>query len=95
LFGFTAITWNAIGMLAIVAEVGTHAAGRASGLVQSGFYGGFVVTPALFGYSVDRTDEWSLGWWAVLVMFAGAAVVAFAWLVSRRHARRAEIIETV
>ncbi|HZA40565.1 MAG TPA: MFS transporter [Actinomycetota bacterium] len=96
LFGLTAITWNAIGMLAIVAEVGTHAAGRASGLVQSGFYGGFVVTPALFGYSVDRTDEWSWGWWGVVAMFAGASVVAFSWLASRRSAaRRAEIIETV
>ena len=95
LFGLTAITWNAIGMLAIVAEVGTHAAGRASGLVQSGFYGGFVLTPALFGYSVDRTDEWTWGWWGVIAMFAGSAVVAFLWLVSRRHARRAEIIETV
>jgi cyanate permease len=96
LFGLTAITWNAIGMLAIVAEVGTHAAGRASGLVQSGFYGGFVVTPALFGYSVDRTQEWSWGWWGVLAMFAGATVVAFAWHTSRRNtARRAELIETV
>jgi predicted MFS family arabinose efflux permease len=95
LFGLTAITWNAIGMLAIVAEVGTHAAGRASGLVQSGFYGGFVVTPALFGYSVDRTEEWTLGWWGVVAMFAGASAVAFTWLVSRRNAaRRAEIIET-
>jgi predicted MFS family arabinose efflux permease len=95
LFGLTAITWNAIGMLAIVAEVGTHAAGRASGLVQSGFYGGFVVTPALFGYSVDRTQEWSWGWWGVVAMFTGAAVVAFSWLASRRNAsRRAELIET-
>lgn len=96
LFGLTAITWNAIGMLAIVAEVGMHAAGRASGLVQSAFYGGFVVTPALFGYSVDRTDEWTWGWWGVVGIFTAATVVAFLWLASRRGAaRRTRIIETV
>ena len=94
LFGLTAVTWNAIGMLAIVAEVGTHSAGRASGLVQAGFYAGFVATPALFGYSVDRTKEWSWGWWGVVALFAGATVVAFAWLASRRNiTRRADVIE--
>jgi len=85
-FGMTAITWNAIGMLVIVAEIGTHAAGRASGIVQSGFYAGFVVTPSLFGYSVDRSGEWTIGWVGVALMFVAATVVAGAWRTSRRKA---------
>jgi predicted MFS family arabinose efflux permease len=76
LFGATAISWNAIGMLAVIVEVAPHDAGRASGLVQTGFYAGFVASPILFGYSVDVTGGYGPGWSAIALLFVVAAAVA-------------------
>jgi predicted MFS family arabinose efflux permease len=86
MFGTTAVTWNAVGMLAIVAEVESEEAGRASGYVQTGFYAGFVVSPALFGYSVDVTGSYAWGWSGAAVAFAAAAFVAAMWHRARRAA---------
>lgn len=85
IFGATAVTWNAVGMLAIVAEVDSDAAGTASGFVLSGFYAGFVVSPILFGYSVDRTGAYVWGWGGIALVFSAATVVALAWDASRRR----------
>jgi nitrate/nitrite transporter NarK len=85
LFGASAITWNAIGMLAILVEVSAEDAGRASGYVQTGFYGGFVVSPILFGYSVDVTGGYGLGWGSVAVVFLLATLLALGWEASRRQ----------
>lgn len=76
LFGATAISWNAIGMLAVLVEVAPQDAGRASGLVQTGFYAGFVASPILFGYSVDVTGGYGPGWTAIAIVFVFAAAVA-------------------
>lgn len=91
LFGATAVTWNAVGMLAIVSEVESDAAGIASGLVLSGFYAGFVVSPILFGYSVDRTGAYTWGWGGISVVFSAATVVALTWDASRRKDSRAQV----
>lgn len=82
-FGATAGAWNAVGMLAIVREVDASATGRASGIVQSGFYLGLLVCPILFGASVDATGGYDLGWAGVTGAFAAAAVLSAVW-----HARR-------
>lgn len=79
LFGLTGITWNAVGMLAVLTEVDAREAGRASGYVLTGFYIGFVVSPSLFGYSVDATGSYTLGWSGIVVTFAAATIVAAAW----------------
>ena len=84
LFGASAVTWNAVGMLAIVAEVDSDVAGTASGMVLSGFYAGFVVSPILFGYSVDRTGGYVWGWGGIALVFFAATAVAVAWDVLRR-----------
>jgi MFS family permease len=76
LFGATAISWNAIGMLMVLVEVGSQDAGRASGLVQTGFYAGFVASPILFGYSVDVTGGYGPGWTAIAGVFVAATAVA-------------------
>jgi nitrate/nitrite transporter NarK len=83
LFGVSAITWNTVGMIAVLAEVGDADAGRASGYVQSGFYGGYAFSPVLFGYSVDTTGDYSTGWLAVTVVFVIATLVALLWHRSR------------
>jgi predicted MFS family arabinose efflux permease len=88
LIGATAVTWNVVGMLAIVAEVDGRAAGLASGYVQTGFYSGFVGSPVLFGYAVDRTGEYTIGWLAVAGVFAAATVLALAWHMSRARQTR-------
>jgi MFS family permease len=89
LIGATAVTWNVVGMLAILAEVDGRAAGLASGYVQTGFYLGFVFSPVLFGYLVDRTDEYTLGWLGVAGVFTAATGIALAWYVTRARARHA------
>jgi predicted MFS family arabinose efflux permease len=72
--GATAVAWNATGMLAVVSTVGAERAGHASGQVLFGFYGGFVLTPPVFGYAVDRLGTYAPGWTAVAFLFAFAAV---------------------
>jgi predicted MFS family arabinose efflux permease len=89
LYGATAITWNSVGMLLVLAEVGTEEAGRASGWVLLGFYGGFAVSPTLFGYSVDASGSYILGWSGVTVIFAVAAALAWMWYRRRARARKA------
>lgn len=85
LIGATAVTWNVVGMLAIVAEVDDRAAGLASGYVQTGFYLGFVISPALFGYLVDRSGDYTLGWLCVAGVFAAATAIAIAWHWDRKY----------
>lgn len=77
--GSSVAAWNAVGMLAIVAREKAGAMGRASGLVNFGFLGGMSVTPIAFGWLVDRTGSYQIGWGLVLVLFAGAALTTVAW----------------
>jgi predicted MFS family arabinose efflux permease len=79
LLGATAVTWNSVGMLAVIATTGTAAAGRASGYVLFGFYGGFVGSPLLFGTIVDNTNRYEVAWSIVAGIFVLAAVVIGAW----------------
>jgi cyanate permease len=79
LFGATAVTWNAVGMLAVISESGSRMAGRASGVVTSGFYIGFVGSPMVFGLLVDSLGSYALAWSLVAVVFAATAAVVLAW----------------
>lgn len=83
-FGSSATAWNVVGMLAVVAEVGTHAVGRASGIVQFGFFGGFILTPLLFGSSVDATGGYGLGWGMVFSLFVLSVLITYGWHPERR-----------
>jgi nitrate/nitrite transporter NarK len=73
LFGATAVTWNSVGMLAVVAGVDSADAGRASGVVLFGFYTGFVPSPVVFGTLVDLTGDYRAAWGLLLAVFAVAA----------------------
>jgi predicted MFS family arabinose efflux permease len=79
LLGATAVAWNSVGMLAVIALTGPAAAGRASGYVLFGFYGGFVGSPLLFGTLVDNTERYEVAWSIVAAIFVLAAVVIAAW----------------
>jgi MFS family permease len=77
--GATAVTWNSVGMLAVLSVSGAEAAGRASGAVLVGFYIGFVASPVVFGWVVDVTDSYALAWSLVGASFVAAAAVALGW----------------
>ena len=76
LFGATAVTWNAVGMIAVIGQVEAEDAGRASGLVLFGFYTGFVPSPVAFGALVDATGSYSASWALVMMLLAGAGLWA-------------------
>lgn len=77
-FGATAVTWNAVGMLALLVEVEAADAGRASGIVLFGFYTGFVGSPLVFGAFVDATGSYVPAWATVfLVLALAGALVLF------------------
>lgn len=84
--GASAAAWNSVGMLAIVRDAPLAVAGRASGVVVLGFYGGYLAGPSIFGAIVDATRDYARGWFFVLVTFACATGVAWRW--TRRAPRR-------
>jgi predicted MFS family arabinose efflux permease len=86
LFGATAVTWNAVGNLAVITESGTGLAGRASGILTFGFYMGFVASPVLFGLLVDATDSYTLAWSLIGLVFAATVLVIVGWRRSAAHA---------
>ncbi|QBI19542.1 MFS transporter [Egibacter rhizosphaerae] len=85
LFGCSAMSWNAVGMLAVIRGAPNGRTGRASGIVQAAFYGGFIVAPVLFGAAVDHTDGYDLAWAGTTAMFALAAVIAGVHVVLERR----------
>lgn len=86
LFGATAVTWNAVGNLAVITESGTGLAGRATGLLTFGFYIGFVGSPVLFGLLVDATGSYALAWSLIGLGFAATVAVILGWRRSAAHA---------
>lgn len=91
LFGASAVTWNAVGMLAVITESGSRLAGRASGVVTAGFYIGFVGSPMLFGLLVDATRDYTPAWLLVAAVFAATVAVVLGW---RRTGGAAEALRT-
>jgi predicted MFS family arabinose efflux permease len=77
--GISLLAWNAVGMLAVVVVAETRHTGRASGLVLFGFLAGFMVSPVVFGLSVDVTGSYGPGWAGTALIFLLAAGVARAW----------------
>lgn len=86
IFGATAVTWNAVGMLAVLVSSGQRRAGFASGIVLTGFYIGFVGSPLLFGWLVDRIESYTLAWTLVAAVFGAATLVVVAWQRAERVA---------
>jgi predicted MFS family arabinose efflux permease len=78
LTGFSASSWNAVGMLAVIETVTPAQAGRASGVVLLGFLSGLGIGAPIFGYSIDRLGTYVPGWTAVAAAFLlGLAVMRF------------------
>ena len=72
-------SWNSVGMLAVMAEVGALATGRASGIVLFGFLTGLGIATPLFGAIVDSTSSYDVMWLLSGAAAATAIVVVALW----------------
>ena len=70
--GVTAMAWNALAMIAAVRAAGPDSMGWVAGVVNSGFFAGFVISPVVFGALVDTTGRYELGWLLLIAMYVGA-----------------------
>ena len=77
--GTSLAAWNSVAMLAVISEVRAGDAGRASGVVLTGFLLGLTVSPVLFGFTVDKTGRYDVGWAAVAGITLLSLVIAAAW----------------
>lgn len=74
-FGLTAVAANAVANFVLVSDLPPRIAGRASGTVQTGFYGGFSLAPLLFGWIVERYG-YQPAWAMATAIFVAALVLA-------------------
>jgi sugar phosphate permease len=77
--GATVLSWNSVGMMAVLGTVDAHSAGKASGIVLFGFYIGFAPGPVAFGWIVDSSGQYWVAWSVVATAMLGAAIVATIW----------------
>jgi predicted MFS family arabinose efflux permease len=77
--GASVVAWNGVANLGAIVLVDARHAGHSSGFVVLGFLAGFAVAPPLFGYLVETTGNYSLGWSLVLVSFALAGLLMQLW----------------
>ena len=84
LTGFSASSWNSVGMLGVITVAGSDQAGRASGIVLLGFLTGLGLGAPLYGWTVDTTGDYSLMWWISIAAFGLAVLPLRAW--ARREA---------
>jgi len=86
LLGVSVQSWNAPGMLAVMAEAGPERAGRASGVVLLGFLAGLGIAPPVYGQTADAASSigsaYDTMWWLVLATSLVALAVTLAWLRS-------------
>jgi hypothetical protein len=76
LMGFSAASWNSVGMLATIVTAGPARAGAATGWVQLGFLTGAGLSTPLYGWLVDTTGSYLPGMGvAAAAAILGAVVV--------------------
>lgn len=73
--GFSAASWNSVGMLATIVTAGPARAGAATGWVQLGFLTGSGVGTPLYGWLIDTTNSYLPGMALAAVAASLAAVV--------------------
>jgi MFS family permease len=76
LLGVGGVSWNSVGMLAVMEKAPTHLIGKGTGVVLFGFLLGYGVGAPILGLSVDNLNSYVLGWLLLIVAFLGAAAVA-------------------
>lgn len=85
-FGCTAAVWSTLVYVDVLRGNSPQSTGRSSGLVHMSFLAGLGVSPAIFGWIVDRHGSYTLAWWLAAAAFAAAGLVLAASAVRARRA---------
>lgn len=86
--GISITSWNALVMLAVINSSTLEAVGVSSGYVLQGFFVGLLVSPVLFGLTVDATGGFLWVWVGQGLLSAAALAAALSWMLRVRAARR-------
>ena len=78
-WGVSQLSFGAVSTLAVMTYAARHAVGRATGVVLVGFSVGLMLGPALFGWLIDLTNGYSVGFGAVVLVLGSATLVSWAW----------------
>lgn len=76
LLGAGGVSWNTVGMLAVMDHSPLREVGRGTGYVLLGFLLGYGTGAPILGYSVDRLGSYVPGWIGVSILFVAAGIVA-------------------
>lgn len=74
--GLTAMAWNVIGMMSIVRISDVSVAGRASGMVMTGFFLGLLLSPVVLGLLADTSGSYIAGWFVTAGLFAASGAIS-------------------
>jgi predicted MFS family arabinose efflux permease len=88
-WGASLLSFASVAMLAVMAMSTPDAAGRASGVVLTGFSLGLMVGPPLFGFLTDLTGAYDAGL-ALVILVLVVALATTSRLPSRERRRAAE-----
>lgn len=83
--GAGAASWTVVAALILVRRAQIDGMGKASAVVQAAFYGGFVLTPGVFGTVVDRAGSYEPAWLGVAALFAAGTGCAILWSLRERQ----------
>ena len=78
-------------MWAIPMDIAPAHSGTASGLMNSGSALAAIISPAVFGFVVDQTGNWSLPFWGTTGLLVVGTVAAFWMRPDRTFAADAEV----
>lgn len=85
LTGIGPSAWNSVGMLGLIVFAGPAMAGRASGVVLSGFLVGLGSGPPIFGWIVDTSGDYTPVWIASMVAALLGLITMLLWPTSKRQ----------
>lgn len=81
--GVSIVAWNAVVNLAALSVATVETAGRASGLVNMGFMGGYLLSPVVFGAIVDRAASYVPAWSLTATLYVAAGLLVHVWMARR------------
>jgi ACS family hexuronate transporter-like MFS transporter len=77
IFGFVATGWAGIHLTLVGEFAGKELTGTASGVMSPFMAAGNIIGPPAFGYIVDSTGSYQMGWWFLAAVALIATVLVF------------------